>query len=40
MMMVLSRVVVVGVMRCGYILKIDLIRYVNVLDMELEKERI
>lgn len=38
-MMALSRVVVVGVMRHGCILKIDPIRLANTLDMESKKKR-
>lgn len=39
MVMALSRVVVVGVMRSGRILKIEPIRLANTLDMESEKTR-
>lgn len=39
MLMFLRRVVVVRVMRSGYILKIDPIRFANALDMESEKKR-
>lgn len=39
MVMALSRVVVVGIMRSGFSLQIDPVRFANVLDMESEKER-
>lgn len=39
MLMVLRRVVVVRVMRSGYILTIDPIRFANALDTESEKKR-